>query len=434
MDVPIESSAATTPTRISLVSYWRLLRANRNFRNLWMAQIVSEIGDWFYSLAIYDLLLHLTGRASSVAIALVVQVLPQTLVGPIAGVVNDRIRRKYVMIATDIARIFIVLAMLLVRSQSTVWMVYPLLFIESVMWAFFEPARTAAIPNVVSQDDLILANTLATTTWSVNLFMGATLGGLALAFLGHRATFVVNAISFLVSAIFIAQMRFAEPHTHPSESHTSGWFGGRSFLEGVRYVRNHSPVRALIFIKSGLAMMGVSWVLFTVMGERIFPLHWTGIPLERGAVLGMSFLLGARGLGAFIGPLISAPWAGHSERRLRLGILFGFLAVGIGYTPLGAAGSLWTACLLVMLAHTGGSTVWVFSTTLLQLHTDDKFRGRVFATELGLAMLVLAIGAWVTGILIDRGTAPRSIAVAVGLIMLIPATLWASTLRQSESK
>src|SRR5438309_3701450 len=90
---------------VSLSAYARLLRQNRNFRCLWMAQIVTEIGDWFYSLAIYGLLLQLTGRASSVALALVLQVLPQTFVVPTAGVVNDRVRRKWVMIAADLARV-----------------------------------------------------------------------------------------------------------------------------------------------------------------------------------------------------------------------------------------------------------------------------------------------------------------------------------------
>src|ERR1700731_5460981 len=127
---------------ISLSSYWRLLRNNRNFRRLWMAQIVSEIGDWFYTLSIYTLLLQLTGHASSVALALVLQVLPQTLIGPTAGVVNDRLRRKRVMIAADLGRTLIVLCMLLIRSKEMVWVVYPLLMAETLLAAFFEPARS----------------------------------------------------------------------------------------------------------------------------------------------------------------------------------------------------------------------------------------------------------------------------------------------------
>jgi MFS family permease len=105
---------------VSFASYARLVRSNRNFRRLWMAQIVSEIGDWFYTLSIYTLLLQLTGHASSVALALILQVLPQTFVGPLTGVVNDRVRRKLVMITADLVRFVIVLSMLFVRSPSTV--------------------------------------------------------------------------------------------------------------------------------------------------------------------------------------------------------------------------------------------------------------------------------------------------------------------------
>jgi len=103
--------------------------------------------------------------------------------------------------------------------------------------------------------------------------------------------------------------------------------------------------------------------------------------------------------------------------------------VALGYGMLGVAGSLWTACFWVVLGHCGGSTVWVFSTTLLQLNTDDKFRGRVFSAELGLSMLTLAVGAYFAGLLIDRGIEPRSVAIATGLVMLIPAALWARAMR-----
>src|SRR4029077_11439463 len=157
---------------ISFASYGHLLSGNRNFRRLWSAQVVSEIGDWFYTLAIYNLLLQLTGRAGSVALALVLQVLPQTFIGPTAGVVNDRVRRKYVMITADLVRFVIVLAMLLVRTQSMVWLVYPLLVAETIMAAFFEPARNAVIPAITPNNDVILANTLSSATWSMNLLIG----------------------------------------------------------------------------------------------------------------------------------------------------------------------------------------------------------------------------------------------------------------------
>ena len=115
----MEPQPERTVPSISLASYVVLLRHNRNFRRLWMAQIVSEVGDWFYTLSIYTLL----DFPGSVALALVLQVLPQTFVGPTAGVVNDRLRRKHVMIAADLVRFAVVLAMLFVRSASMVWLV-----------------------------------------------------------------------------------------------------------------------------------------------------------------------------------------------------------------------------------------------------------------------------------------------------------------------
>src|SRR3954467_2614506 len=160
---------------VSIAAYIRLVRENRNFRRLWLAQIVSELGDWFYALAVYSLILELTGSAKLVGLAVVLQVLPQTLAAPTAGVVNDRVRRKRVMIAADVLRVVVVLGMLLVRSRELVWLIYPLLFIETLGWAFFEPAHTAVVPSITGPDDVILANTLSAATWSFCLAIGSAL-------------------------------------------------------------------------------------------------------------------------------------------------------------------------------------------------------------------------------------------------------------------
>jgi len=415
---------------ISFASYARLLGGNRNFRRLWMAQIVSEIGDWFYTLSIYTLLLQLTGHASSVALALVLQVLPQTLVGPTAGVVNDRLRRKQVMIAADLIRFAVVLAMLLVRSRSMVGLVYPLLLAETVMAAFFEPARSAVVPNIAAKEEVLIANTLSSATWSVNLLIGASVGGAVAAFFGREAVFILNALSFLVSAILIGGMHFAEPHTQSAAPlRPRDLVDFSPVLEGIRYVRSHRTLLPAIFAKAGELMIGPSWVIFTVMGAHEFAVHWRNVDAARGAMLGMSILLGGRGLGALVGPLIASRWAARSDRRLQLGIFFGYLTVAIGYGALGSSRTVWMASACALLAHAGGSTVWVFSTTLLQLHTDDRFRGRVFSADLGFSMFTIAAGAFLCGRLLDSGVSARTVATSTGLVMLIPAGLWALAMR-----
>lgn len=426
----MEPAAELQLSPVTFASYARLIGGNRNFRRLWSAQVVSEIGDWFYTLAIYNLLLQLTGRASSVALALVLQVLPQTFIGPTAGVVNDRLRRKHVMIAADIGRMAIVLCMLLIRSKQMVWVVYPLLMAETLLVAFFEPARNSVIPNIVEREDVVVANTLSSTTWSVNLMIGATVGGVVAALFGRNAVFLLNALSFIVSAALIWGMRFAEPHMEGERRFQARELVDFSpILAGIRYVRAHVRLRATILVKFGNIIIGPGWVLFTVMGQKEFALRWHGMAPERGAFLGMSLLLGARGLGALLGPLLAASWAGHWQRRLEIAIFYGYIAAAAGYTLLGISGHLWQACLCVILAHFGSSIIWVFSTTLLQLQSEDKFRGRVFAADLGLSMLTIAAGAYLAGRFVDWGFAARNVASVAGMVMLIPAGLWGMTIR-----
>lgn len=417
----------------SVGTYVRLVRANRNFRRLWAAQIVSELGDWFYTLSIYTLLLQLTGHASSVALALVLQVLPQTFVGPTAGVVNDRLKRKHVMIAADLVRFVVVLAMLLVRSRSMVWLVYPLLVAETVMAAFFEPARSSVIPNIAAREEVLLANTLSSATWSVNLLLGASVGGVVAAYFGRDAVFLLNALSFLVSALLISRMKFVEPHAESAAPlRAQDLVNFSPVMEGIQYIRNHPAILPTVFAKAGELMIGPSWVIFTVMGAREFAVHGRGMDPAGAAVLGMSILLGGRGLGALVGPVVGARWAGNRDERLRLGILIGYLTIAVGYSLLGFSRTVWMAAACALFAHAGGSTVWVFSTTLLQVHTDDRFRGRVFSADLGFSMFTIAAGAYVCGRFLDWGVSTRTVATCTGMLMVVPALLWLWSMRRGR--
>lgn len=409
-----------------LAGYFQLLRRNRNFRLLWLAQVVSELGDWFYSLAVYSLLLQLTNnRAQAVGLAVVLQVLPGTFIAPMAGAINDRVRRKTLMIGADVARFFVVLGMLLVRTPGMVWLAYPLLFLETVGVAFFEPAHSAIIPNIVEEGEVLTANALASITWSFCLAAGASLGGVAAVLLGRDAVFVLNAISFLGSAWLIRRMRFAEPHAEglpPLQAREL--FDFTPIAAGFRYIRADPRLFATVFVKLGGGLMGANLVLLPLLGQRVFAVRMGGLDPGRGAILGMSLLMGARGVGALLGPLLAGRWAGARQWRLRAGIAGGFLCAAAGYVLLGRSASLIVALMAVALAHGGGSTNWVFSTTLLQLYSEDRFRGRVFAAEYGLCMLSISASGYLAGVAIDSGVNPRTFATLLGCVMLIPAAMW----------
>jgi MFS family permease len=351
-----------------LVTYRQILR-NRNYRLLWTAQIISELGDWFYTLAVYHLLLELTGnRAESVGLAVVLQVLPQTFVAPTAGVTNDRLSRRRIMIAADIGRFFIVLGMLLVRTPGTVWLVYPLLLLETVGAAFFEPAHSAVIPNIVAEDEILAANALASITWSFCLAAGASLGGVTAVLLGRDAVFVLNAVSFLASAWLIGRMNFREPHTAGlAPPRVRDCLDFTPVLAGVRYIRADPRLFATVFVKCGGGLLGANNVLLPILGERVFAVKIPGFDPARGAMLGMSLLMGSRGVGALLGPLISGRWAANRQARLRSGILYGYLLASAGYLCLGRVTSLGLALAAVIVAHAGSSSNWVLSSTLLQM-------------------------------------------------------------------
>ena len=413
--------------KISLRSYLRLLRSNRNLRRLWLAQVISENGDWFYMVALYAMLLEFTGSAQALGLAFVLQVVPQALTGPMAGVINDRMSRKRVMIISDLARFLIVGLMLLVRSPRMVWLVWPLLFAETVMWGLFEPARTAVIPRIVKEDELIVANTIASTTWSLNLFLGAALGGLAAVWLGRDAVIALDALSFLASVALVSGMRFDEPHVDTAPRFRWCDLVDHSpLLEAVQYVRTQPRMASLIFVKAGLGIAGTSWVIFPVLGKNVFPFYRTGSTAEQAGVLGMSLLMGARGLGSLLGPVLGAPWAQQRQNRLRGGIVAGFLLYGAGYIALATIKSASLAYLVVILSHMGGAMVWVFSATLLQMITDDRYRGRVFAAELAFCTVMLGASAYAAGALMDHGVGVRTVLLITGVLTALAGVWWSA--------
>lgn len=420
---------------MTLTAYSRLIRHNRNFRLLWSAQIISELGDWFYSVAIFSFLLELTGSARMVSLAFLMQVLPQVIAAPSAGVINDRMSRRRVMIIADIARAGIVLSMMFVRSANGLWLLFMLLFLETVCWALFEPARSAVLPNVTQAEDLPAANALSSTTWSINFALGAALGGAAVVVIGRDAVFVLNSVSFLVSAFLLARMRFAEPHLdNRAPLKARDLLDFSEIRDGVRYLRRNPPLFHAALVKGGIGLMGANWVILPVLGERVFPLQLPGLDTRQAATLGMSALLASRGVGALIGAFAAAIFAGSERSRLRTAIFVGFIASGVGYVLLGTIAVHFAIAIAVLfLAHAGGSTAWTSSSILLQQQTDDRFRGRVSSAEFAFMTVALSLSSYAAGRAIDASWNLRTVALLAGLMMILPAGLWFAAMRSRSS-
>ena len=214
--------------------YLQLLRENKSFRNLWFGQVVSELGDWLNSIAIYALILRLSDSGMAMAGAMMAKLLPIVLISPIAGVVVDRMSRKTVMIVSDLLRFLVVLGFLFVEDQSTLWFIYALVIIEISLSGFFEPARSAIIPSLVPKEHLVTANALSGSTWSVMLAFGAALGGVVVSLFGIRVAFIVDAFTFLISAWFISKVHLeASPAKEQAKKN-----GFEQFMDSMRYLLN----------------------------------------------------------------------------------------------------------------------------------------------------------------------------------------------------
>lgn len=392
------------------VGYIALLRRNQPFRRLWYGQIVSQLGDWFASIALFAMLLRLTGSGQAVGLLLVAELLPSTIIGPWVGVLVDRLPRKLLLIAADIGRALMVLLFLLVRDAGDIWIVYLGTVLKVVLTSFFEPARSALIPQLTTREELIAANGISGATWSAMLAIGAALGGLVAGTLGPAAAFVIDAASYLLSAALIATVRVRE--THLEQRHAAG---GNQLVEGLRFLASDREVLLYALVKALWSMGGGVLLVLTLYGRQLFPLGNDG-------ALSIGLLYAARGVGAAIGPLAAQYFGGSSVLALRRAIGPSVLLTGIGYALASVAPSLPLVALAVLIAHLGGSTQWVYSTALLQISVPNRLQGRVFAVELAALTLTTALSSYLAGFAADSGIAPRQLAFVFAMVFLLPGS------------
>src|ERR1044071_7690012 len=408
----------------SQVGYIDLLRRNRSFRQLWLGQGVSQMGDWFDTIALYTIILRLTGSGRDVGLLLVARFVPSFFFGPISGVIADRFSRQRIMIVSDILRAFVVLGFLFVRRPDQLWIIYVLTVFQLGLSTFFEPAKTAAIPSIVEDRELVAANAISSVTWSAMLTLGAAIGGFITSLFGTDVAFILDAVTYLLSAALIASIRLPKRKKRERQKISVGrLLGITETIEGIRYVKDRPRVLATLLVKPAWGLGGGILTLLAVFGEKIFP-------VGKNAATGIGVLFAARGIGTAVGPIVARRISGEGSKRMQISIGIAFLLGGAFYIAFGRATNFIFALIVLGIAHCGGSILWVFSTVILQKEVVDNFRGRVFAAELALVTLTMAASNYVTGELLTRfDMSPRTVTVGVGTIFLLPGITWFVTRR-----
>jgi predicted MFS family arabinose efflux permease len=289
------------------------------------------------------------------------------------------------------------------------WIAYLLLAVISSFSAVFDPASSAALPNLVEPEDLGPANALSGSLWGTMLAVGAALGGIVSAWLGRDTAFAIDAVSFAISGLLIARIHraFSTERTEEVETNVV-----RATVETARYARRDHRVLALITVKAGFGLAGGVLALLTVFAENVF----------HAGEIGIGVLMAGRGIGALIGPFLGRRLSGPEDRRLFWAIGLALGVFGLGYVALGLMPSLVLGAIAVGFAHLGGGAQWTLSSYGLQRIVPDRIRGRIFSFDFALITLSLTTSALVTGWAAQRWGARPTVIVLGGV-----AILWAAT-------
>ena len=406
--------------------YLELLRNNPNFRLFWSAQLVSAAGDWFNNVALLGLVLQLTASGFASGMVLLTTSLPYFLLIPITGPIVDRFSRKWVMLLANLAGAVLALSFLLVRDSSLLWLLFAgnILLVSSA--AFFNPASSAIVPNIVSRRELYAANALSGATWGIMVMVGSGLGGLVSVVFGRDIVFILNSLTFLLATFLIWRIKVpAKPveTSDPLEKTSSAGFSTwGNFKAGLAYLGHHHRVISLVSLKSGWNAAGGVLVLLSVFGDQIFHAGDGGIGL----------LYAGRGLGALLGPFLIRPLAGSDPARMRGVVVLGYVCQAVGYSIFAGsvAVGLWLAFFALIFAHLGGGINWTASALLLQEVVPDHYRGRVFAIDLGFSSLALAASTLLWSVALEIKIAPVWLALAGAVVWLVFGLGWGAWTRR----
>jgi MFS family permease len=400
-------------------SYRALFRDNADFRNLWFGHVVSLFGDWFNLIASASLVASLGGSGLAVGGLFVVRMLAPFLVSPIAGVAADRYDKRKLLIATDLVRFVVVLGFLLVRKPAHIPLLYALTFVQLAMHGIFFPTRNAMLPEVVSPSELGAANAVTAATWSVMLAAGAATGGLVSGSFGVYPAFLVDSLTFLASAFFIARVRVR--HAPPREAaHPTLSRALSDYVDGLRYLVGNRDVLAIALNKAALTLFvaGAYEVVQVALARDYYSLGEGG-----GTSLGL--LYACLGVGSGLGPILVRNVTGDDDRPMRVAIGISYAAMSAGLFLLAALPSFGWALAGTTLRAMGGGTIWVCSTQLLLVAVPHAVRGRVFATEYALLTLAMAASAGFAGFALDSGGfGPGEVLRALAVLTLLPGILW----------
>jgi len=396
---------------------WQLLRSNADFRRMFGAQVISYLGDWFSFVAVVGLVDDLTDSNFLVSLVMVAFSLPSFIASPVAGPMVDRFDRRRILIAVSMVQALAALGMLLV-GDGTVWLAFVFQSTVSALAALVGPATSAAIPNIArDQEELRLANSILGSTWGVMLAIGAAIGGVFASVFGREACFIANAVSFVIAGLLFASIRTPMQAPRDPALRRHRLRPVADMREALGHARQDPVLLALILSKTTFAVGSGVVSQLAVLASDVF----------KGGDASRGVLIGARGLGAGIGPLLASRYTGNDLGRVIRVCGYSSLVFSCCYV-IGAWMPVFVlAAVFITMAHLGGGAQWTLSTFGLQMRSPDEMRGRIIAGDFALVTLMMSVTSASAGVLSDAigvraAITSFAVAAAVASVIYVNAT------------
>ena len=352
------------------------------------AQIVSYLGDWFAFVALAGLVEDVTDSRFLVSLVLVSMTIPGLFMSPIAGSFADRFDRRKILIVVSILQAFAAL-LLLLHSAAGIWITFLSQCLIAGLAAFVGPSTSASVPNLVdNEDDLRKTNALFGSTWGIMLAVGAALGGLFAAVFGRDAAFIANAVSFVVAALLFAGVKRPMQSERTQNSSVGRVRPIADMKEAINVAKKDPVILALLCSKMTFAVGAGIVSQLAVLASNVFNVGDSG----RG------LLIGVRGIGSGLGPILGARIAGRDMAKLLkvcgyAGLVFAVCYVGAALSPF-----IGMAAVFIALAHLSGGAQWTLSTLGLQMESPDHVRGRVMAGDMAMVNTMIGFTSILAGL------------------------------------
>lgn len=411
------------------LTYKQLLAGNRHFRNLWLGQVVSELGNWFNFIAALGLARVVSHASPEVAtILLLMRTAPFSLCALVAGALILKFSRKTVLIVSDLLRAAVALGFLLAGKPENLWIAYVCMGLLSAFGAFFEAAKNAALPNVTGENGLLAGNALMFSSRFLLMSLGAALGGWATTFFGYQSAFIINAVSFLVSAFSVWLVPAREMY-QPNEKQILVEENQASkrpsvfsdIVEGWSYIRREPLVLTIICVNIVWAIGGGA---INLVVERLGGVVFA----ERGVWApdaAVALLYTATGAGLFIGMMIAHRTDAFVTRHRIIVPFIGWMLVlqGVLYGIAGNMPSLWLVAAFMLVSRVILGVEYAIQETIFVRTIPDALRGRVLtsdrAAEISVFSLSSVLAGWSLSVI-----SPQTLTLISGFVSSLAGIFW----------